>query len=312
MDNLMHTINHNTTHENNISASMSANVSDVNFGGNDPFVTKNPWQNLQHFTDARIGLGRAGVSAPTRELLAFQLAHARAQDAVHMDWDVCGFADKLLQETVIKKHINSDKNTHVLHLKSQALNREMYVQRPDYGRRLSPISVESLGAYYDAYQPSFDLAIVIADGLSARAIDENAINFLQVWLPLLHREFPNLSIAPISLVQQGRVAVGDEVGQQLRAACCLMLIGERPGLSSVNSMGAYLTWAPIQGCKDAQRNCISNIRKAGLSYSQAALKANYLFAEARKLGLSGVQIKDRTEDGSILADDSLPELPCYF
>lgn len=308
MGKLTHTVRYNIPHENII----PANDSDVDIVGNDPFVTKNPWQKLQYFTDARIGLGRAGVSVPTRELLAFQLAHARAQDTVHMDWDVCAFADKLVQDAVIQKHINADKNTRVFHLKSQALNREMYVQRPDYGRRLSPISVESLGAYYDAHQPSFDLAIVVADGLSARAIDENALDFLHVWLPLLHREFPNLSIAPISLVQQGRVAVGDEVGQQLRAACCLVLIGERPGLSSVNSMGAYLTWAPALGCSDAQRNCISNIRKAGLSYSQAAVKANYLFAEARKLRLSGVQIKDRTEDESALTDDSLPELPRYF
>lgn len=304
----MHTIMNKTTHK----SDGPANGSQVDAMRNDPFVTKNPWQNLRHFTDARIGLGRAGVSVPTRELLAFQLAHARAQDTVHMNWDVCAFADNLLQESVIQEHINSDKNARVFHLKSQALNREVYVQRPDYGRQLSPISVESLNAYYDAHQPSFDLAIVVADGLSARAIDDNAIGFLQVWLPLLHRSFPDVSIAPISLVQQGRVAVGDHVGQQLRASCCLMLIGERPGLSSVDSMGAYLTWAPTRGRNDAQRNCISNIRHAGLSYSQAAAKVNYLFAEARKLQLSGVQIKDRTEEQPVLADDPLPELPRYF
>ena len=288
------------------------NASNSDSASHDPFVTKNSWQKLRYFTDARIGLGRAGVSVPTRELLAFQLAHARAQDAVHMNWDVCAFADKLSQHTMIEKYINSDKNTRVFHLKSQALNREVYVQRPDYGRLLSPISVASLDAYYDAHQPLFDLAIVIADGLSARAIDENAMGFLQAWLPLLHRSFPQLSLAPISLVQQGRVAVGDHVGQQLRAACCLVLIGERPGLSSVNSMGAYLTWAPALGRSDAQRNCISNIRKAGLSYGQAADKAHYLFTEARKLKLSGVEIKDRTQEPHALADDAPPELPRYF
>ena len=308
MDKPTHTIKNKIAHKNN----ELENYVHVDSMCDDPFVINNPWQKLRHFTDARIGLGRAGVSVPTRELLAFQLAHARAQDAVHMDWDVCAFADKLLQNTVIDQHINADKHTRVFHLKSQALNREVYVQHPDYGRLLSPISVESLDAYYDAQQPSFDLAIVVADGLSARAIDENAIGFLQAWLPLLHGSFPNLSLAPISLVQQGRVAVGDHVGQQLRAACCLVLIGERPGLSSVNSMGAYLTWAPKLGCRDSQRNCISNIRKAGLSYSQAAAKANYLFTQARKLQLSGVEIKDRTEEQRVLADDSLPELPRYF
>lgn len=283
-------------------------ITDNSDGFVDPFVTKNPWQKLRYFTDARIGLGRAGVSVPTRELLAFQLAHARAQDAVHMDWDVYAFAEKLLEGI----DQDADKHRDVFYLQSQAPNREVYVQRPDYGRRLSPTSVELLSDYYDVHQPSFDLAIVIADGLSARAINENAMGFLQAWLPLLHRCFPNLSLAPISLVQQGRVAVGDHIGQQLRAACCLVLIGERPGLSSVNSMGAYLTWAPTLGRSDAERNCISNIRKAGLSYSQAAAKAHYLFTEARKLQLSGVNLKDRTEEQPVLANGSLTELPRYF
>lgn len=288
-------------------------------------VTKNPWEKLRFFTDARIGLGRAGVSVPTEALLAFQLAHAQAQDAVHNDWDVDAFAEhlslNLLHDfmcTDVACHclkLNSSmfwRQAYVFKLHSQAKNREMYVQRPDLGRRLSPYSADELGAYQLKMMVPFDLAIVIVDGLSARAIDEHALEFLNRLLPLLHGAFPHLSLAPISLVQQGRVAVGDHVGQQLKADCSLVLIGERPGLSSINSMGAYLTWSPKVGRHDAQRNCISNIRKAGLSYRQAAEKALYLFSQAHKHQLSGVHIKDRTEETITLADDTRHQLPRYF
>lgn len=245
-------------------------------------VVANPWQQLRRFTQARIALGRVGGSVPTQPHLEFQLAHARARDAVHHPLDV----DKLkLQLT--------KRNYKVLALHSAAENRQTYLQRPDLGRRLAPDSRKLLETWSDSSPGGYDLAIVVADGLSAFAIEENAVSFLEVLNAKLNTE--KLRVAPLAIVEQGRVAIGDEVGEALHAEIVIVLIGERPGLSSPDSMGIYLTYRPRAGRTDAERNCISNIRREGLSYEVAAHKLHYLIREARSLRLSGVGLKDEAD-----------------
>ena len=251
-------------------------------------VVENPWRRLREFTDARIGLGRAGISLPTKELLEFQLSHARARDAVHFPLDCDGLMSALEASVLIPV-----KDIHRLH--SRADDRMTYLQRPDLGRRLNDYSRSLLQhdmATDDGVSRKYDLGIVIVDGLSSLAVQQNALPFLETLLPLV----PQLSLAPIAIVEQGRVAVGDEVGELLNARCVIVLIGERPGLSSPDSLGLYLTFNPHTGLTDAARNCISNIRPAGLSYNEAARRAQYLLNEAQRLQLSGVNLKDRTED----------------
>ncbi|OYO28870.1 ethanolamine ammonia-lyase subunit EutC [Janthinobacterium sp. PC23-8] len=245
-------------------------------------VTANPWQSLRRFTAARIALGRCGVSQPTAPQLAFQLAHARARDAVHLALDPAALADALQAACALP----------CLSLHSAAPGRDIYLQRPDLGRRLDDASRQALLQRPAAPAAGHDLAIVIADGLSALAIEQNAAPFLRALMARLAAD--NWTLAPLAIVAQGRVAVGDEVGELLGARAVLVLIGERPGLSSPDSMGLYLTWAPKTGLTDASRNCISNVRPAGLSYDEAAFKLHYLLTEARKRQLSGVALKDET------------------
>ncbi|GAA6145904.1 ethanolamine ammonia-lyase subunit EutC [Thalassolituus maritimus] len=251
-------------------------------------VVENPWRRLREFTDARIGLGRAGVSLPTKELLEFQLSHARARDAVHFPLD----ANALTQALKDSERIPTDG---VYQVNSRAENRTVYLQRPDLGRRLSESCREKLQHDLGSDQNvsrEYDLGVVVVDGLSSLAVQQNVVPFLETLLPQL----PSFSLAPITLVQQGRVAIGDEVGELLNARCVIVLIGERPGLSSPDSLGLYLTYQPHVGLTDAARNCISNIRPAGLSYIEAARRAKYLLEESRHLKLSGVNLKDRTQD----------------
>ena len=257
-------------------------------------VVENPWRRLREFTDARIGLGRAGVSLPTKELLEFQLSHARARDAVHFPLDCDGLISAIEDSDVISSRVS---DIHRLH--SRASDRMEYLQRPDLGRRLNEHSRALLqhdisgGAGSDVDVSSeYDLGIVIVDGLSSLAVQQNVVPFLETLLPHLY----DYSLAPISIVEQGRVAVGDEVGELLNARCVIVLIGERPGLSSPDSLGLYLTYKPHVGLTDAARNCISNIRPAGLSYCEAARRTQYLLDESRHLKLSGVNLKDRTQD----------------
>jgi ethanolamine ammonia-lyase small subunit len=252
-------------------------------------VIENPWDRLREFTDARIGLGRAGISVPTKHLLEFQLAHAKAQDAVHTPLnseDLC--------ETLSNQDWCPAGKPFLLH--SQAENRSEYLQRPDFGRKLNSTSIDVLKTYDEECEQTYDLAFVVVDGLSAFAIEENITPFLNEFIPTLNASEESWSIAPISIVEQGRVAIGDHIGELLNAACVIVLIGERPGLSSPDSMGLYLTWNPKVGCTDAYRNCISNIRLAGLNYKEASRKALYLLREARLKKLSGVLLKDRTDD----------------
>lgn len=239
-------------------------------------VIDNPWRTLRAFTTARIALGRTGVSQPTRHHLAFQLAHAQARDAVHSQLDVA----RLQQELASTGHKS-------IVLGSSAGNRATYLQRPDLGRRLDQPSVDRLE---QRPRDACDVAFIIADGLSALAIQSHAAPLLMTVLRLLNPE--QWRIAPITLVEQGRVAISDEIGARLNADQAVILIGERPGLSSPDSLGIYLTYGPRIGNTDANRNCISNIHAAGLNYDEAAQKLVYLMTEARRRKLSGVNLKD--------------------
>ena len=262
-----------------------------------PPVTANPWAALRQFTDARIALGRAGVSLPTAAHLDFQLAHAQARDAVHLALDTTTLA-----QTLDAALPNPVAPCQILH--SAAADRQLYLQRPDLGRQLDATSRERLIALpRPASEPPsarpYDLAFVVVDGLSALAIAQNAAPFLA---QLQERIAPaHWSIAPICIVEQGRVAVGDEVAELLGAKAVVVLIGERPGLSSPDSMGLYLTWKPRVGLTDANRNCISNVRPAGLRYEDAAYKLHYLLAQAQQRQLSGVELKDETGGQALLA-----------
>lgn len=259
-------------------------------------VTTNPWSALRRYTDARIALGRAGVSLPTQAQLAFQLAHAQARDAVHL----------ALDPTALRQAL-AELGHEAVALHSAAADRDTYLQRPDLGRRLDAESRALLLSRLTAPQQALvspqasmldqavvervhDVAFVVADGLSALAICRHAVPFLQALLPRLRDE--GWQVAPLTLVSQGRVAVADEVGQLLRARLVVILIGERPGLSSPDSMGLYLTWMPRVGLSDANRNCISNVRPAGLPYDEALHKLHHLMTEARARAVSGVALKD--------------------
>lgn len=253
-----------------------------------PTVVNNPWQALRQFTAARIALGRSGVSLPTSAQLDFQLAHAQARDAVHLALDAKALSSRLGESFA--------SGMRCVTVCSAAGNRDTYLQRPDLGRRLDASSRMVLQELRQSHEPaaSYDLAIVIADGLSALAIEQNAVPFLAALRSRLAPE--NWNLAPLTIVRQGRVAVGDEVGEIFNAKTVVILIGERPGLSSPDSMGLYLTWAPRVGLTDESRNCISNVRPAGLSYETAAFKLHYLLTQARQRQLSGVQLKDETGD----------------
>jgi ethanolamine ammonia-lyase small subunit len=230
---------------------------------------------LRAFTPARVGLGRTGVSLETRELLDFQRAHAQARDAVHSRLDAAALAVELERAAQLE----------VLRLRSACKDRATYLQRPDLGRMLDETSHAQLVALDN--KASCDLAVIIADGLSALAVERHAVSLLIELLPQL----AGWAIAPIIVVEQGRVAIGDEIGLTLKAQISVVLIGERPGLSSPDSLGAYITWDPRPGRNDAERNCISNIRAEGLSYSHAARQLSSYLIEARSRQITGVALK---------------------
>jgi ethanolamine ammonia-lyase small subunit len=230
---------------------------------------------LRSLTPARVGLGRSGVSQQTRDLLDFARAHAQARDAVHARLEAAALA--LATQEITRRD--------VLRLHSMATDRGVYLQRPDLGRRLDEASHAVLT---DLQADSWELAFVISDGLSALAVERHALPLLRELLPRLE----GWRLAPVCVVEQGRVAIGDEIGSALGAQLCVVLIGERPGLSSPDSLGAYITWQPRPGRTDAERNCISNIRGEGLSYSQAATQLTYYLTEARRQRLTGIALKD--------------------
>ncbi|MCB1178008.1 MAG: ethanolamine ammonia-lyase subunit EutC, partial [Leptospiraceae bacterium] len=237
------------------------------------------WEELKRFTDARIAMGRAGVSIPTAKLLSFQLAHAKARDSIYRELDC----------ESLKKSLKQIKLDSIL-LNSNANNKITYLKNPELGRSLDEPSKKELKKLKIS-KP--ELSIILADGLSARAVEENSIPFIKELISILPKDW---KLSPISIVTGGRVAVGDEVGEILKSKFSLILIGERPGLSSPNSLGAYLTINPRKGRKDSERNCISNIRPEGLSHKNAAKKAAYLLKKALELGLTGVNLKDDMEN----------------
>jgi ethanolamine ammonia-lyase small subunit len=238
---------------------------------------------LRDFTSARVGLARTGNSLPTRELLALQLAHARAREAVHSELDVASLASELRGE--------------VLCVRSAAGDRGEYLRRPDLGRRLCSASRSLMTERKDR----FDVVFVVADGLSASAVQTHAAALIDATLRLIE----GWALAPFVIVTQGRVAIGDEIGDCLGAALCVVLIGERPGLSSSDSLGVYLSWGPRVGMTDAERNCISNIRADGLSYAAAAHTLVFLMNESRRRRLSGVRLKASAGMSPGAADTSL-------
>lgn len=224
---------------------------------------------LRQFTPARVGLGRTGHSLPTAELLRFQLDHARARDAVYEALDASSLGVP-----------------HVL-VRSAAAVRAEYLRRPDLGRMLD---TESRALVVPG---DYDAAIVIADGLSATAVHRHAVPLLDALLPRLERD--GWRLAPLMVALQGRVAIGDEIGARWGAKQVVVLIGERPGLTSPDSLGIYLTWDPRPGRTDAERNCISNVRTEGIGYDLAAHKLHFLMTAARSRRLSGVGLKEEAE-----------------
>lgn len=243
-------------------------------------IHSDPWDELRAHTSARIALGRVGSSLPTREVLKFGLAHAQARDAVHHPLD---FA--VLQQSLV------DEGFRVLRARSEAPDRQTYLLRPDLGRALHPDSLWQL----KGEKIAAELVVVIADGLSSFAVQQHALPLLSA---LRERFATDWQHTPVVLAEQGRVAIGDGIGAALGAKLALVLIGERPGLSSPDSLGLYLTWQPQVGRMDSERNCISNVRPEGLPYAQAAHKLAHLLQQSLRLRVSGVRLKD---------DSDLPE-----
>jgi ethanolamine ammonia-lyase small subunit len=236
------------------------------------------WAYLRSLTAARIGLKRTGASLATGPLLDFKLAHARARDAVHEPLDEA----RLIADVTAL-------GLPVLAVASAAEDRQRYLMRPDLGRRLAPGAQAMLAPHGSG----FDVVFVVADGLSARAVQIHAKPVLAEVLRRLQAE--GWRIAPLVIARHGRVAIGDEIATALRADCVVTLIGERPGLTAPDSMGAYLTWQPGLGTTDADRNCVSNIRPEGIGYGDAAFKLSYLLRIMRDRRLSGVQLKDDSD-----------------
>jgi len=227
-----------------------------------------PWARLRLATRARIGLGRVGDSMPLNDVLEFQLAHAKARDAVHTRLDTEALAAQIPGAILVR---------------SAADSREIYLRRPDLGRQLHPDCAPLL------VPGAFDAVFVIADGLSATAVMQNAVPMLNAALARL----TDFKIAPVVIATQARVAIGDDIGQILGAKLCAILIGERPGLTVAESLGIYLTYSPARGAKDSARNCISNIHtKGGMSYAAAADMLAWLMREALRRQLTGVGLKE--------------------
>jgi ethanolamine ammonia-lyase small subunit len=243
------------------------------------------WTDLRRLTAARIGLQRAGASLATGPLLDFRLAHARARDAVHEPLD-----DKRLAADLASLGLP------VIDIASAVDDRTSYLMRPDLGRQLA----SGAEAVLQAHAAQYDIVFVITDGLSARAVQSHAAPVLAHLLPALQKR--NWTIAPLVVVRNGRVAVGDVVANVLNADCVAILIGERPGLSAPDSMGVYLTWQPNSQSTDANRNCISNIRPDGIGYADAGKKILHLLQAIRAQRLSGVKIKDDSD--RLLSDQS--------
>ncbi|MET0208466.1 MAG: ethanolamine ammonia-lyase subunit EutC [Burkholderiaceae bacterium] len=252
-------------------------------------VTPSPWQQWRSATPARLALGRAGAGMPTDETLRFGWAHAMARDAIHAALDTAALEATLRAD-----------GWDVAQAASRAGDRTTYLRRPDLGRQLHEDATQAIRA--NAGTDVCDVCFVIGDGLSSLAVARHAAPLLAALRPHLPA---GTRLAPVTIVTQARVAVADEVGALHGARMSVMLIGERPGLSSPDSLGIYLTHAPRIGRSDAERNCISNVRPEGLAYDVAAFKLAWLMREALRRGLTGVALKDES-DLAILQAERAP------
>lgn len=258
-----------------------------------PISIDDPWQDLKQFTQARIALGRTGSSLTTKAVLDFSCAHAMARDAVHLALDVNSLADNL--------HAQGLKT---LQVHSRATDRHTYLLRPDFGRRLDDASVSLLQYYSQQHFPEkpIDLLLVVGDGLSSMAVTQQAAKLIAE----IQSQMPShWNLGPVVIAQQARVALADEVSELLNARMVAMLIGERPGLSSPDSLGVYLTYNAKVGCTDADRNCISNVRPEGLVYAAAAKKLLWLCEAATRMQCSGVALKDESDTGGFITASSI-------
>ncbi len=254
-----------------------------------PLVLPDPWSALRAHTPANIAIGRTGHSLPTREVLRFGLAHAQARDAVHVPLDSARLAADLHAAgwpSITVHSAAADRGADA---------RQTYLCRPDLGRCLSESAALQLDALAAANSAAPDLCVVIGDGLSPVAVQTHARPLLDALRSRWRSAGRNWSASPVVIATQARVALGDEIAERLRARMVLVLIGERPGLSSPDSLGIYATWAPRVGCSDALRNCISNVRAEGLSYPVAAFKLAWLIDEAFRRELTGVALKDESD-----------------
>ncbi|MEK9278701.1 MULTISPECIES: ethanolamine ammonia-lyase subunit EutC [unclassified Bradyrhizobium] len=247
----------------------------------DPAVPARATRDLRYFTPARVALGRSGASLPTKPLLDFTLDHARARDAVHAVFDAARLAAEL-----------GEVGLSPVAASSRAVDRRDYLRRPDLGRQLDASSAEALAR--NATEPG-RLAIVIGDGLSPAAVHAHAAALMKSLLLRLAAGDP-VAIGHVVVASGARVALGDEIGAILGARMVVMLIGERPGLSVPDSLGAYLTFAPKPGRTDAERNCVSNIHHGGLSHYEAAVKIDWLVREGLARRVTGVALKDESGD----------------
>jgi ethanolamine ammonia-lyase small subunit len=245
-------------------------------------------RDLRHLTPARVGLGRAGASLPTSALLEFTLDHARARDAVHASLDISAMVAGV-----------EAFGLEALRVSSEAQSRKDYLRRPDLGRTLDLASRDRLVRFHQA---PCDLAVVIGDGLSPSAVNAHALELIRSLIPRL----AGIARGPVAVASGARVALGDEIGALLGARMAVMLIGERPGLSAPDSLGAYLTFAPQAGRTDAMRNCVSNIHAAGLSYDEGAFKIAWLVREGLARQVTGVALKDESGVRAIPAQGSPP------
>ena len=253
-------------------------------------ILPDSWSGLRQLTAARIALGRVGSGLPTAAHLAFQAAHAEARDAVQTPLDVAALTREL-----------TELGCPVLAVTSAAPDRASYLRRPDLGRQLCQASQDSLSVPMKAP----DVALVIGDGLSSRAVQNNAVPVLAHLLPRLVGA--GLSVGPVVIATQARVALGDHVGALLQARCVLVLIGERPGLSAADSLGIYITWRPHRGRVDSERNCLSNIRPGGMKAADAAAQAATLVQAMMRHGCAGVALAPlmAAEQGGVLADQRI-------
>lgn len=246
------------------------------------FVTSSPRSELRAASPARLSLGRVGDGMPTAEVLRFGWAHATTRDAIHAALDVASLNGSLHQQGWETEHV-----------RSRASDRAEYLRRPDLGRQLDGDDAARLltGAARSGEKVACDICFIVADGLSCLAVQRHAVPLLTALRPLVPFD---TTFSPVVIATQARVAIGDEIGEALGARLSIVLIGERPGLSSPDSLGIYLTYAPRKGRNDAQRNCISNVRPEGLAYEFASFKLAWLIRESQHREMSGVDLKEES------------------